>query len=99
LPGVPTFQELGHKDILFQDWLGVFAPAGTSPEAVRQMNLAMADAVRSEQGQAALSNLGFTPEIVTPEAFVEMVRADYRRYGSLVERTRFKEAFEKAGGN
>lgn len=99
MPDVPTFQELGHKDILFQDWLGIFAPAGTSPAAVRQMNLAMAEAVRSEQGQAALSNLGFTSEVVSPEAFVEIVQSDYRRYASLVERTRFKEAFDKAGGN
>ena len=98
LPDIPTFQELDHKDILFQDWLGVFAPAGTSPEAVRQMNLAMADAARSEQGQTALTNLGFTPEIVTPEVFAEMVRADYRRYGVLVERTRFRETFEKSSG-
>jgi tripartite-type tricarboxylate transporter receptor subunit TctC len=98
LPDVPTFQELDHKDILFQDWLGVFAPAGTSPEAVRQMNMAMGDAARSEAGQAALTNLGFTPEIVTPEVFAEMVRADHRRYGVLVERTRFREVFEKSSG-
>jgi len=98
LPGIQTFQELGHKDILFQDWLGVFAPAGTSPDAVRQMNLAMGDAVRSEQGLAALTNLGFTPEVVTPEQFAEIVRADHRRYGSLVERTKFREIFEKSQG-
>ncbi len=98
LPDIQTFQDMDYKDILFQDWLGVFAPAGTSPEAVRQMNLAMADAARSEQGQAALTNLGFTPEIVTPEVFAELVRADYRRYGVLVERTRFRETFEKSSG-
>ena len=98
LPGIPTFQELDHKDVLFQDWLGVFAPAGTSAEAVRQMNQAMADAVRSEQGQTALNNLGFTSEVVTPEVFVEMVQADYRRYGSLVARTGFKEIFDKSRG-
>jgi len=98
LPDVQTFQDMDYKDILFQDWLGIFAPAGTSPEAVRQMNLAMADAARSEQGQAALTNLGFTPEIVTPEVFAELVRADYRRYGVLVERTHFRETFEKSSG-
>lgn len=98
LPDIQTFQDMDYKDILFQDWLGVFAPAGTSPEAVRQMNIAMADAARSEQGQAALTNLGFTPEIVTPEVFAELVRADYRRYGVLVERTRFRETFEKSSG-
>ena len=98
LPDIPTFQELDHKDILFQDWLGVFAPAGTSPEAIRLMNLAMSDAARSEQGQLALTNLGFTPETVSPEVFAEMVRSDYRRYGALVERTRFREIFEKSSG-
>lgn len=99
LPDVPTFQSLGHPDVLFQDWLGVFAPAGTAMEAVRQMNAAMGEALKSEAGLAALTGLGFTPEVVSPEIFADMVRADHKRYGGLVERTRFREIFEKAAGN
>ena len=39
-----------------------------------------------------------TPEVVTPEAFAEQVRSDYRRYAALVERTRFREIYEKSTG-
>ena len=99
LPEVPTFQSMGYTDVLFQDWLGIFAPAGTAPEAVRLMNSAMAEAMKSEAGLSALTGLGFTPEVVTPEVFADMVRADYKRYGAMVERTRFREIYEKSSGN
>lgn len=35
LPDVPTFKELGYKDVEFYIWAGVFAPAGT-PESVQK---------------------------------------------------------------
>ncbi|MCC6473976.1 MAG: twin-arginine translocation pathway signal protein [Burkholderiales bacterium] len=98
LPEVPTFQELGFKDIVFQDWRGFFAPAGADAAAVRAMNDAIAEVARSEQGQKTLAGLGLTPEIVSPEVFAETLKADYQRYGGLIERTRFKEAFDRARG-
>ncbi|MBM3565777.1 MAG: tripartite tricarboxylate transporter substrate binding protein [Alphaproteobacteria bacterium] len=35
LPDVPTFKELGYKDVEFYIWAGIFAPAGT-PEAIQK---------------------------------------------------------------
>ncbi|NCW34072.1 MAG: tripartite tricarboxylate transporter substrate binding protein [Betaproteobacteria bacterium] len=52
LPDVPSMQELGFKDVLFQDWLGMFAPLGTPAEIVSRMNAAAAAAVKSEAGSA-----------------------------------------------
>lgn len=43
LPDVPTFKELGYKDVEFYIWAGVFAPAAT-PAPVQQ---ALRDAVRA----------------------------------------------------
>jgi len=34
LPDIPTTTELGHPDILFANWLGLFAPAGTPADIV-----------------------------------------------------------------
>src|SRR5262249_49491893 len=31
LPEVPTLQELGYKDLVAEEWYGVFAPAGLPP--------------------------------------------------------------------
>jgi tripartite-type tricarboxylate transporter receptor subunit TctC len=90
LPDVPSMQELGHKDVLFQDWLGLFAPAGTPSEVVARMNAAAAGAVSSEAGQAGLGKLGMELDIAAPDAFGQMVRADWERYRVVVQASGFK---------
>ncbi len=95
LPEVPTMQELGHKEVLFQDWLGMFAPARTPMDLVNRINAAMAVAVKSEQGTAGLTKMGFEQEIVSAERFAAMVKADYERYRGIVESTGFKTTLEE----
>jgi tripartite-type tricarboxylate transporter receptor subunit TctC len=89
LPDVPTMLELGYKDVLFQDWLGMFAPARTPSAIVTRLNAAMADVMKSDQSAEGLAKLGMEAEIVTPERFAEMVRADYERYRAIVQATGF----------
>ncbi|MDX3905929.1 MAG: tripartite tricarboxylate transporter substrate-binding protein [Pigmentiphaga sp.] len=98
LPDIPTTGELGYKDIVFQDWLGVFMVARTPQAVLERMNRAMNEVSGSEQGQQALANLGFEPVQVTTEVFAGMVKADYERYRGIIERTRFREVFEKSVG-
>lgn len=90
LPDVPTMTELGYADVLFQDWLGMFAPAGTPAEAVARMNAAAAAAVKSEAGVAGLGKLGMELDLATPEAFAQMVRADWEHYRRVVQASGFK---------
>jgi len=87
-------QELGHKEVLFQDWLGMFAPARTPTDVVNRINAGMAAAVRSEAGVAGLAKMGVEQEIVSAERFAEMVRADYERYRSIVQTTGFKATLQ-----
>jgi tripartite-type tricarboxylate transporter receptor subunit TctC len=89
LPDVPTMLELGYKDVLFQDWLGMFAPARTPFAIVTRLNAAMADVMKSDQSVEGLAKLGMEAEIVTAERFAEMVRADYERYRAIVQTTGF----------
>ena len=89
LPDVPTMVELGYKDVLFQDWLGMFAPARTPPAIVTRLNAAMAGVMKSDQAAEGLAKLGMEAEIVTAERFAEMVRADYERYRAIVQATGF----------
>ncbi len=94
LPEVPTMQELGHKEVLFQDWLGMFVPARTPMDLVNRINSDMATAVRSEQGVAGLAKMGVEQEIVSADRFASMVKADYERYRSIVQTTGFKASLE-----
>ena len=38
LPDIPTYQEAGYKSLDIEQWIGVFAPAGTPPEIVARFN-------------------------------------------------------------
>jgi len=98
MPDVPTFVEIGYKDILFQDWLGVFAPAGTPAARVRQLNEAINEVARSQRGTEGLETIGIESEIATADAFAAMVKADWQRYERFIERTKFREIYEKAQG-
>ncbi|MBL0419857.1 hypothetical protein JI739_05815 [Ramlibacter sp. AW1] len=98
MPDVPTFAELGHPDVLFQDWMGFFAPADTPPGQVQRLNGAIAEIARSPRGVESLEALGIESEIADPQQFVGMVRTDHQRYAGFIARTKFREAFEKAGG-
>jgi tripartite-type tricarboxylate transporter receptor subunit TctC len=89
LPDVPTMLELGYKDVVFQDWLGMFAPARTPSAIVIKLNAAMAEVMKSEQAAEGLAKLGMEAEIVTAERFAEIVRADYERYRAIVRATGF----------
>jgi len=35
---------------------------------------------------------------MAPEAFAEALKADYQRYGAFVQRTSFRDIYEKASG-
>jgi tripartite-type tricarboxylate transporter receptor subunit TctC len=98
MPDVPTFQELGYKEVLFQDWLGVFAPADTPMARVRQLNQALNEVARSPRGAEGLEQIGIEAEIASADAFAEMVKADHQRYQGFIQRTNFREIYEKAGG-
>jgi tripartite-type tricarboxylate transporter receptor subunit TctC len=83
-------QELGYKDVLFQDWLGMFAPAGTPAPVVARINAAMAETMKSAEGAAALARFGQELEVVSAEAFAPVVKTDWDRYAVIVQASGFK---------
>ena len=90
LPDVPTMQELGFREVLFQDWLGMFAPAGTPAPVIARINAAMGETMKSAEGAAALAKFGQELEVVSAEAFAPVVKADWDRYGVIVQASGFK---------
>jgi tripartite-type tricarboxylate transporter receptor subunit TctC len=85
LPDVPTFEELGFKGLVLEQWIGVFLPTGTPDEiAVRlnsEANRAIADApVRESFSKQALEPVGGSVE-----QFDRLFREDYAKYARLVK--------------
>jgi tripartite-type tricarboxylate transporter receptor subunit TctC len=90
LPDVPTMMELGFKDISFQTWLGVFAPAGTPAPTVARLNTAMNHVLAQPKMVEGIAKLGMEPAITTPEQFRQIVKDDLALYGKSVAITGFK---------
>lgn len=88
-PEIPTMQEFGYKDVLFQDWSGILAPAQTPHEIVARMNAAVSDVLRSPKVVDSLAKLGAETEIETPKGFLDLVKADLERYRTIIESTGF----------
>ncbi len=85
LSDIPTYREAGYKSLEIEQWIGVFAPAGTPPEIVARFNAeigkALADpGIRERYAQAALEPVGGGAE-----SLARLLRSDYEKYGRLVK--------------
>jgi len=88
LPNVPTMREVGYNVVL-ETWLGAFAPAKTPHEAVRALNAAISDAVRSPEMTESLAKIGNDTKFQSPDQFAATVRADLERWGPVVKASGF----------
>ncbi len=57
LPDVPTFKELGYKDVEFLIWSGFFAPAATPPAVIKVLREAAAKAVQAPEFKTAMEKM------------------------------------------
>lgn len=90
LPDVPTYEEAGYKGLVINQWLGLFAPAGTPRDVVQRLNAEYARAlatpgVRERYAAAALDPVGGSPEQLG-----KALRDDYETYGRLVRELAIK---------
>jgi len=85
LPEVPTFGEAGYKELVIEQWLGVFLPAGTPADIVARLNAeigkALGDAgIRERYASAALEPVGGSAE-----SLARLLRSDYDKYARLIK--------------
>jgi tripartite-type tricarboxylate transporter receptor subunit TctC len=57
MPDLPTFRELGYKDVEFYIWAGVVAPAATPPEAQHKLRAAVRSAVADPLFSGAMTKV------------------------------------------
>ena len=84
LPEVPTFAELGYKDVLAEAFAGIVVPARTPPEVVAKLTAAVQAAVRDPQVNAKLVEIGQEPVGGTPQQFSAVLQQEIPRWHKLI---------------
>jgi tripartite-type tricarboxylate transporter receptor subunit TctC len=84
-PDVPTFRELGYREVEFYIWAGLFAPKNLAPSARTRLAAAIADAMNDAEVIRTFEAAGSPPAYLDAAAFAEFVARDSER---LIKATR-----------
>jgi len=90
LPDVPTYEEAGFAGLVLDQWLGLFAPAGTPREAIQRMNLEVGKALADPSIRERFAQSGLEPVGGSTEQFARLYHEDFEKYGKLVKQLSIK---------
>jgi tripartite-type tricarboxylate transporter receptor subunit TctC len=85
LPQVPTFVEGGIPDLVFNSWIGLFAPGGTPKPIVDKLNGHLNKVLEEPELRNNLDKLGVTATPGETLAFLKEIESDLERYGSIIK--------------
>ena len=82
---VPTLEELGYRNMTFEDWYGFFAPAGTPPERVAYLNEGIVRTLKLPEVAKAIHDGGSEVVGNTSAAFGSRMAEDIARWSRVVK--------------
>jgi tripartite-type tricarboxylate transporter receptor subunit TctC len=85
LPNVPTFTELGIKDMEISNWFGIVAPKGTPKPIIDKLNQAINRALQEPDLASRITTPGNVVMGGTPQAFADFVAAESNRWTKLLK--------------
>jgi tripartite-type tricarboxylate transporter receptor subunit TctC len=83
-PEVPTMKEQGLPGLVVETWYGLFAPAGTPPAVVAQLNADLNALLQQPEVRDSLARQDLNAVGGSPERFGDMVRSDLARWARVV---------------
>ena len=83
-PDLPTISEAGVPGYAAESWYGLYAPAGTPPNAVARLNASVAKAIKAGTFKKLETREGLTFSAGTPGDFDRYVRGEAARWRELV---------------
>jgi len=66
----------GFPQLTRGDWIGFWAPAGTSPDIVNRLNREVNAGLTTPETKAAMKKLGFEPSGGSPQEFAAFIREE-----------------------
>jgi len=84
LPEVPTFAELGYRNVLAEAFAGIVVPARTPADVIARLQAAAQAAVRDPDSNAKLLEIGYEPVGNTPQQFAQVLATEIPRWHKLI---------------
>jgi tripartite-type tricarboxylate transporter receptor subunit TctC len=90
LPDIPTIAESGLKGYEANNWWGILAPAGTSPEIVRKLSTELSAILKSPETRKRFSSEGAEAFEMGPEQFGKYMAAETGKWSRVVKEAGIK---------
>ena len=90
MPNVPTFEELGIKNVDADSYWGIYAPAGTPAAVLAALNKHFVAAMRSPAHAERLASLGYLPLANTYQEHTQQMQTMIARWTDVIERLKIK---------
>jgi len=90
MPTVPTFEELGIKNVDADSYWGIYAPAGTPPAVLATLNRHFVSAMRSPAHAERLASLGYLPLANTHQEHTQQMQSMIAGWTDLIDRLKIR---------
>jgi tripartite-type tricarboxylate transporter receptor subunit TctC len=85
LPELATIDESGVGGYSFDSWIGILGPVGMPRATVDAINAAMGKLLKDPVILERLDKQGVVPQALSPDAFGELLRADFAKMARVVK--------------
>ena len=82
---MPTVAESGYPSFVINPWFGLFAPKGTPPAVIRQINADIKKILEDKDTLDRFALLGAEPYESTPQEFTAMLHTDIQKWAAVVK--------------
>jgi tripartite-type tricarboxylate transporter receptor subunit TctC len=84
-PEVPTLAEAGYPKLLALQWVGMLAPAKTTPEVITKLNRVVREVLQTPDVQQKFAAQGVTAAPTSPEEFRTLISAEIRQWKEVAK--------------
>lgn len=85
MPELPTISETGLSGYSATTWYGLYAPKGTPPEIINQINRATLDVLQNNELRERLIQRGFEPIGNSPKEFALFISSEIAKWAKVVQ--------------
>ncbi len=89
-PDIPTFKEMGYKEIEGEGWNGYVVPGKTPKPLIDKLSKAIREAIQSPDVSEKIKQLGADPTGTTAEEFTNIIKRDREKWGPIIKASGFK---------